>query len=228
MAIAADFRRLGPILLAVLAAGGCAATDRPSAAVEAGRALFETVFNPERNFAGDLGWSAYDQLMFTAVASSREDHAPDYSLAIAYRCLPVRAEHNYECRYVARMLRVRPADFPLQEAMARARTRVEREAALDRAGLDWLETDLLDCQGGILALDSVGMADWSPDSHYGRQRLEPIAHPATIRVRMTGTYVTSHYQGQRLGAGVPVAVSRLVETLAPCWRPSASPPPWRR
>jgi hypothetical protein len=224
-----DFRRiaLGLLLLAVLATSGCAAADRSPPAVRAGRALFESAFNPDRNFAGDLRPSSEDQLMLTAVASSRDDHAPDFSLAIAYRCL-TRANGNYECRYDARMLRMRSPESPLMNELARAATRAERDAALDRANLDWVEADILDCDRALLALDVVGMADWSPDVHYGRQRLEVIPHPAQIRVRMTGTYVTSHYQGWRLGAGVPTAVNRLLEVLAPCWRPSSSAPPWRR
>ena len=224
-----DFRRIALclLLLPVLATSGCAAADRSPPTVRAGRALFENVFNPERNFAGDLRPSSEDQLMLTAVASSRDDHAPDYSLAIAYRCL-TRANGNYECRYDARMLRVPPPQAPLMDELARAGTRAERDAALDLADLDWVEADILDCDRALLALDIVGMTDWSPDVHYGRQRLEVIPHPAQIWVRMTGTYATSHYQGWRHGAGVPTAVNRLLEVLAPCWRPSISAPPWRR
>ena len=229
MASQDDFRRLALALtlLPVLATGGCATADRPPATVQAGRALFATAFNPEHFFAGDLRPASQEQLVLTATTSSRDDHVPDYALAVAYQCR-TRANNRYECRYVARMLRVRGPGLPLLEALARAGTQTERNAALDRANLEWLEADMLDCERAPFAMDMVAMADWGPDVHYGRQRLEVISHPAQIRVRMTGTYATAHYEGWRLGQGVPTAVNYLIETLNPCWRPSSSAPPWRR
>lgn len=52
---------------------------------------------------------------------------------------------------------------------------------LDRAGLQWLEADVEVCPKGIFALDSVRVADWSPDIHYSLQDVddrEIIMRPA--------------------------------------------------
>ena len=80
-------------------------------------------------------------------------------------------------------------------------------------------------------MDSVRVADWRPDIHYALQPMEEreiILHPAAIRVSMHGSYSTAPYEGWVLAAGVPAAVTHLLETLEPCWRPADSPKPWRR
>lgn len=216
--------------LVLLTAAGCAGLGRPVSADQAGRRLFETAFNPDNNFAGDLRPSSDDALLLTAAASDRDDYVPAYSLAIAYRCLPA-GNDNWQCRYVARLLRTRQVDFPWLVELARARTIAERNAVIEAANLDWLEADVNSCEGGIHAMDSVRIADWRPDIHYALQPMEErqvILHPAMIRVRMTGSYVTSRYRGWRLGPGVPAAVNRLLEVLDPCWRPARSPRPWNR
>jgi len=218
--------------LVLLAAAGCAALGRPASVEQAGRTLFETAFNPDRNFAGDLRPSSDDEVLLTAAASNRDDYVPAYSLAIAYRCLPVGSDsENWQCRYVARLLRVRQTDVPWLAELAGARTAAARNAVLDAANFDWLEADVTTCAGGIHAMDSVRIADWRPDIHYALQLVEEreiIMHPAMIRVRMTGSYVTSRYRGWRLGPGVPAAVDRLLEVLEPCWRPAGSARPWNR
>src|SRR5688572_13068882 len=100
--------RLAAAVAAVLL-GGCATSDGWSH-VRTGHHLLKTAFSPDRNFAGDLRSSSDDHLLLTAAASNRDDYAPAFSLAIAYRCLPVsgRESGNWTCRYVARLLRVGP------------------------------------------------------------------------------------------------------------------------
>lgn len=223
------------LFIATLAA--CATHGRP-AGVQAGYRLFQTAFDPDRIFEGDLRPSSDDQLVLTVAASNRDDYAPAYSLAIAFRCLPTGEADSWECRYVARTLRVGPPgeeqtgrSFALLSRVQNARNSDEMTSLLDNAGLEWLEADVNGCANGILAMDSIRVADWRPDIHYALQPVEDrtvILHPAMISVRMSGNYTTSRYRGWVLADGVPAAVRRLLETLEPCWRPLPSPPPWKR
>jgi hypothetical protein len=120
------------------------------------------------------------------------------------------------------------------ELVAQARTAAsasEMRSTLDKGALAWLEADVDACPKGIFTMDSVRVADWRPDIHYALQAVEDreiIMHPASIRVRMSGSYTTSTYEGWVLAAGVPAAVRRLTETLEPCWKPALSPRPWNR
>jgi hypothetical protein len=237
---------VGTVLSALVMQPACAgsgdaaeADAAAEAAMETGRSLFQGAFDPSRNFSGDLRPNSSDELVLTAVASNRDDYAPAYSLAIAYRCLPSGKGGEWQCRFVARMLRVGPPgddqfdrSFALLEHVTGARSTREMNTRLDGAGLEWLEADVESCKGGIYAMDSVRVADWQPDIHPALQPASEteriILHPAMIRVRMSGFVTTSHYEGWVLAAGVPEAVDKLVSTLEPCWKPSTSSPPWRR
>jgi hypothetical protein len=230
--------KAGAAAALILLQAGCAETNPWVSVYAASHRLFDTAFDPDRNFAGDLRPSSDDGLVLTIVTSGRDDHAPALSLAIAYRCLPNGEGGQWQCRYVARALRVGPDDEELTDrslALVAAVDGVDDPAAfesvLERANLQWLEADVGACEGGILAMDSIRVADWRPDMHYALQPVEErdvVLHPAMIRVRMTGTYVTSRYQGWVLDNGVPAAACNLLETLEPCWRPSRSPRPWQR
>lgn len=202
-------------------------------------AVLREAFDPGRNFAGDLRPSSDDELVLSVRASSRDDYAPDYSLAIAYRCTPTDTEGQWRCGYAARLLRVGPHNedagfgrsLELFGGARRAASGSDMRARLDRAALQWLEADVDACPQGIFAMDSVRVADWRPDIHYALQPIEEreiILHPAAIRVSMRGTYSTATYEGWVLAAGVPEAVRHLLETLEPCWHPADSPRPWRR
>ena len=183
---------------------------------EEGRALFQTTFNPEQFFAGDIAKDSDDQLIMTVATSKRDDYLPDYSLAIAYRCDPI-GDNKCQPNYIARMLRVRPS-----EGLS--------NISYDPEHLEWLEASLWDCEGGISAMESVRKSDWHPDIHYmllGREDRDLIFHPAMIRIKMVGTYTTTSYEGWVLAQGAPAAVHEMVSILDRCWRPSESLPPWR-
>lgn len=222
----------GVILVAL---GGCAHIAAPT---ESGRDVLHAAFDPAMSFAGDLRDGSSDELLLTVWASARDDYAPAYSLAIAYRCLPEEGAETWPCEFRARMLRTAPTisdgfetSLALFHHAREAASAEAMRAYLDEAGLDWLEADVSACPKGIFAMDSVRVADWNPDIHYTLQKLEDralVLHPAEIRVAMRGTLARSTYQGWVLGNGVPAAVAKLVETLEPCWTPATSPPPWRR
>ena len=177
------------------------------------RGLFAEAFNPHRFFAGELRSNSDDQLILAVAASARDDYAPSYGLAVAYRCLPNTSSDQRRCSMYARLLRVDAAGgglFPLgrppRGGWGGTRSPEELDAALDEAGLDWLEADVAECEGGIFAMDSIRVADWRPDIHYTLQALEDrqvIMHPAMMRVTMSGSYATSTYQGWVLSPGVP-------------------------
>ena len=177
-----------------------------------------------------------DEMIVTVAASGRDDHAPAYSLAIAHLCDPI--EGGCRRRYVARVLRV-SADqeqwtslgLAVAQRVHEARGADEVEAALEESRLQWLEADAAACEGVIAAIDAVRLADWRPDlpsSLTPEGEGDVILHPAMIRVELWGTYVRTRYRGWLLGEGVPAAARQLIERLEPCWRPSPTPPPWKR
>lgn len=224
------------VMLVMGDVAGCASVHETATP---GVMVLHDAFDPVRNFAGDLRPSSDDELVLSVRASARDNYAPDYSLAIAYRCTPSDIAGQWRCGYAARLLRVGPSDDDGRferslllfnqarsiESVADERTR------LDQAPLQWLEADLDTCPNGVFAMDSVRVADWRPDIHYALQPVEQreiILHPAAIVVRMHGTYATSIYEGWVLAPGVPAAIRHLLDTLEPCWRAADSPKPWRR
>jgi hypothetical protein len=201
-----------------------------------GRGLFDTAFDPRRNFAGDIVPSSDDEMILTIAASGRDDYAPAYSLAIAQLCKPIEGG----CRryYAARVLRV-AADreqwfdrgLALVDRVHRARGAGEVETVLEDSNLEWLEADAAACEGVIAAIGAVRDADWRPDlpaSLTPQGEGDLVLHPAMIRVEMWGFNVRARYRGWLLGEGLPAAARQLIERLEPCWRPSRTKPPWRR
>jgi hypothetical protein len=221
------------VLLAAL--GGCASVKPPE---RPGLNVLDAAFDPERAFAGDLRESSDDAFILTVWAAARDNYAPSYSLAIAYRCMRSAQPEDWTCGFFARTLRTATAT---DDGLSKGRdlyayamdapTAPDMRRHLDRAGLEWLEADVAACPNGIFAMDSIRVADWNPDIHFRLQAMEDrqlILHPAEIRVMMSGSYTRSTYQGWVLANGVPAAVRKLVETLEPCWKPATSPQPWKR
>ena len=102
---------------------------------------------------------------------------------------------------------------------------------LDGSGLQWLEANVETCPGAVEAVEAVRASDWRPDPSgflpapgYGPL----LSHAARVRVRYSGLEATARFHGWTEAPGVPAAVTGLLDTLQPCWSPSASPPPWRR
>lgn len=202
----------------------------------AGEVVLDAAFDPVRSFKGDLE-GADDELVLTAWASARDDYAPAYSLAIAYRCLPTAKEGEYECGYTARMLRTGGREDEFERSLAlvalakETADAAEMRQALEGARLEWLEADVEACPNGIFAMDSVRVATWNPDIHpalQAREAREIIMHPAAIRVTMFGSYTRTTYEGWRLADGVPGGIHKLLETLEACWKPGTSRRPWNR
>lgn len=233
--------RASLIGIALIGATGCAAIDEyysPIARDGPGQAVLDAAFNPYNAFAGDLRESSDDEMILAVWASARDDYAPAYSLAIAYRCIPPTEGEEWSCGYFARMLRTGDAvENSLEKGLSlywqaqEAGNASDMKRHLDEAALDWLEADVAECDGGIFAMDSIRIADWNPDIHYKLQEVEDrelILHPAAIKVRMHGSYATSTYEGWILANGVPAAVQKLVKTLEPCWKSGKSPKPWNR
>jgi hypothetical protein len=213
-----------------------AANARKRSIFVTGAGLFDTAFDPRRNFAGDITPSSMDEMILTIAASGRDNYAPAYSLAIAHLCEPI--DDGCRRRYVARVLRVSadreqwtPLGLALAQRVHEARGADEVEAALEESKLQWLEADAAACEGVVAAIDAVRLADWRPDlpsSLTPEGEGDLILHPAMIRVELWGFNVRTRYQGWLLGEGVPAAARQLIERLEPCWRPSRTPPPWKR
>lgn len=227
--------RVLAVFVMIGSAGACVSVQGTSGP---GATVLSDAFDPRKSFAGDLVPNSDDELVLAVWASAREDYAPDYSLAIAYRCVAFETAGERRCGYTARMLRTAATDDERFEksldiaAQSRSVSSAEdMRERLDSASIQWLETEVDACPNGVFAMDSVRVADWRPDMHYALKPVEErqiIMHPAAIRVTMHGTYTTSTYEGWVLAAGVPAAVSHLLQTLEPCWRPALSPRPWRR
>lgn len=219
------------ILALIGALGGCASSRHVE---EPGKMILHMAFDPNRYFEGDLRPSSDDQLILTVHARARDDYAPAYSLAIAYRCTRTGAAGNWHCGYSARILRVEGSTEKSLELFERAKmanSTWEMKNRLDGAAVQWLETEIDACPNGIFAMDSIRIADWRPDIHHALQAVEDrevILHPAAIKVMMHGSYTTTTYEGWVLAPGVPAAVHHLIETLEPCWKLSSSRRPWRR
>jgi len=193
-------------------------------------------FDPSRAFAGEIRESSDDRLLLTAVASARDDYAPDYSLAIAFVCRPEGARCTGG--FIARLLRIvseeaeqTSASFQLIGEAARKGAKPALRSALAAGRLAWLETDIATCTGGIAAFDQVRLADWRPDLFYLLQREEDreiVIHPAELRIRMNGSNRSAEWRGWRNANGVPAAVDQLLKVLEPCWQEGKSRPPWER
>jgi hypothetical protein len=225
------------ILLIVRLTGAfaCAAVARPLKANTAQAALDEA-FDPDRIFKGEIRPNSDDEVILTAlvgIPDGRIPSIPDYSLAIAYRCIDDKASHTTHCCFTARMLRagVRPEDRQWAGQARFAKDAGEMRSMLDTTGPQWLEADVDACPNGIHAMDTIRIASWNPDTHYALLPMKDrqvILDPSMTRVSMKGTYVTSTYYGWAGANGVPVAVRKLTETLEPCWKPATAPRPWRR
>ena len=208
------------LFLAVLVLSGITSscsTIQSETIYKRGKNLFKTTFDPEQNFAGEIIENSLDELIMTVTTSRRDDYLPDYSLAIAYRVVPV-SDDKLQGQYIGRMLRVKKTDEPFG-------------FSYKPENLDWMEVNLWDCNGAIAAMDNVRKSDWQPDIHYSLLDVEDreiISHPAEMKVTMTGNYVTTTYKGWRLANGVPAAVREMVSVLEPCWKPSNSPTPWEK
>jgi hypothetical protein len=81
-----------------------------------GKPLFDTVFNPERNFP-DLAEGGNGQLILTVQTSARDDMAPAISLAVAYRCLSI-SPTMCQPTYTARMLRIGSEETQFQASVS--------------------------------------------------------------------------------------------------------------
>jgi len=173
------------LFLAVLVLSGITSscsTIQSETIYKRGKNLFKTTFDPEQNFAGEIIENSLDELIMTVTTSRRDDYLPDYSLAIAYRVVPV-SDDKLQGQYIGRMLRVKKTDEPFG-------------FSYKPENLDWMEVNLWDCNGAIAAMDNVRKSDWQPDIHYSLLDVEDreiISHPAEMKVTMTGNYVTISY-----------------------------------
>lgn len=234
------------LFLALFGASPGIASAKPVSPSD-GRALFKSIFDPEKYFGFDYsgaradGSISIEELILTAKVSARDDYLPEYALAIAYHCKPdSEKEVGYVCGYTARMLRVKPdkegstvsnALKLVRSARAARGTRAKRKA-FDRARLEWLEVSLFDdCKPAIEAMDELATTtDWQPSLHYTRIKLEHrdlILHPAQMWITMSGKARISRWQGWRNANGAAHGVNQLVGELDKCWKKPKSPPPWK-
>lgn len=202
--------------------------------VDVRRDVTDLAFDPARFFdAGpDLVRMAY----------RGDDHGwPVWSIAIRTGCLPGAPREGCGERRLARMVRARlpqGAERPRQRGVALVTDITGRKpadaaavaAALDTAGVEWLEADLATCPGALEALAGAGNTRWVPDgiAPAPGQDIAIVLHADRIRVEFPDHLRAATYDGW-IAPGSPAEwANRFARLIEPCWKTAAAPPPWRK
>ncbi len=223
----------------ILQSVGSAAQPAPQPRTETWAQIRDQVaalaFDPGRFFDGSP--EQFDKL--TIIYTGDDRGWPVYSIAVREGCFatPVRGQRCFERR--VRMVRapatpdmVRPrqrGSFLIQRLAGRGNVPIN--AALDRAGLEWMESDLDQCPAADAVLRSAGEIEWVARQTYARRPGEfpnIVLHADNIEVTFRTFARRATYSGYIAeGSPAPWAV-RFAEALEPCWRPATAPAPWRR
>lgn len=169
--------------------------------------------------------------------------APVYSLAIREGCLASQSSgRDCTTRRTARMVRAtappgqprpRMRGFALMQQVleADAVTREQIAATLDNARLEWVEADLAHCPAAAKLIQKADEIAWVPAEVHSPDLNRPrsiVLHADMVQVTFATSARQSTYVGH-VAEGSPARWAvELVDTLEPCWRPSAVSPPWRR
>lgn len=206
--------------------------------IEPQRTIIDLAFDPAR----------YDQPSpSVSIRYLGDDHAyPVYAIAINRKCRGTR-----ECRpaIMARMVRspnFKTAQRPRWAGMAvvrhvqkaEATTREAVAAALDTAGLEWLEADLSNCPGGAAILADLSSMTWARPVEMSRApspgNVPPPPPPPPLHADRISVAFDDWASGRAIYSGViddarPTGWAvRLAAGLEQCWKPSKQTPPWRR
>lgn len=192
-------------------------------------------FDPRRFFAGSRG--QFDKLTVTYTGDDRG--WPVYSIAVREGCFstPVRGQRCFA--RLARMVRapappgtLRPrqrGSFLIQRLAERGAISIS--AALDGAGLEWMESDLDQCPAADAVLRSAGQIEWVARQTYAPRPGELpniVLHADNVEVTFHSFARRATYSGY-VAEGSPASWAvRFAEALEPCWRPATAPAPWRR
>lgn len=192
-------------------------------------------FDPKKLFDDRAGGSDIVTIAYTG-----DDFAwPVFSIAIGRGCLHTEKKGPHcASRRVARMVRA-PAPPNLLRPRQRGSHLMQRvlrsdgpvRAALDGAGLEWVEADLNSCPGATERWTDGNAIKWVPPEVFtsGRDELRGIVmHADNVEVAFHHFARQSRYSGY-VAEGSPAqwAVD-LAEALERCWLPLTAVAPWQR
>lgn len=185
-------------------------------------------------------WLAFDPDLFFGspnyfnairIRSSFESW-PIYSIAIVDGCA-VKGAPRPACadQRLARMVRApigaRGNNLVAAIRKTGARDEVQISVALDKAGLEWLEADLVACPGAMAVVGKASAVPWGP--YNDRNTVFRMAsHAEMIEVLFSVSDGDMIWRGAVFD-GTPSAWAKdLATVLEPCWKPARAPAPWRR
>ena len=200
--------------------------------------LSALAFDPTRFFEDSIGASVL-------LRYRGDDYGwPVWSIAVQRRCEFQGQGKPCKPRHVARMVRA-----PGPQAGANHRPRwngtalvgsVEKRvkqgadivAAIDGAGIDWLEADVTACPAALAVLDRVDDVRWVDPGTIGSFGAAPggdiVLHADTIEVTFPNFDANARYVGW-LKPGSPARWGNdFTQALGPCWRPATAPAPWTK
>lgn len=167
-----------------------------------------------------------------------DDYAvPVYSMAIAF------VDNGFVARIVRskREVQERPraAGYRLLAKVgdARANSDGELKRLFDSGAVEWLETRIEDCPHAAQRVNALRHSKWSvdPDSRWSNihEKGDPlpiVLHADRVAIGYRNYLQTLAYDGYLNGdeEHVTTALSDLMETLEPCWKPSNAVAPWHR
>ncbi|HEX8533960.1 MAG TPA: hypothetical protein VF662_07310 [Allosphingosinicella sp.] len=240
-------RRAGFIAMAALATASQAQSGRPAPSriddfIERVSRLRgqveELAFQPGKLFEFQRG----REDIITVAYTGDDMGWPIYSIAIrevcrprpgGRGCVPGRAARMVRAPAPPELTRPRQRGFSLMQQMLRsgAETPEQVAAAVDKAGLEWLEGDLDACEAAAEVIRQADRIEWvvpeihSPDP----SKLQaPVLHSDMVEVTFVTFARKSSYHGYVAERSPGEWAGRLAAALEPCWRPAAAPPPWRR
>lgn len=169
---------------------------------------------------------------------------PVYAIAIAAGCVD---QENVRADGCVSGLRARMVRAPAPPGMTRPRQRGSHlvnqvtqrggsspeqiRAALDDIALEWVEADLRTCRGATAVLGRLRDAEWAPDAvaepNPAGEELSLVLHADIVRVELQQYARRTIYEGWLAEDSPAVWAESLAAALEPCWRPAATPPPWR-
>lgn len=206
-----------------------------SAFEDAKHEISRTAFDPATFFAGDAQVPPMLTIRYTG-----DDYAwPVYSIAVQQGCSLRGRRTAPACatQHVARMVRAPAfpnATRPRHRGSGLVGLVVQSgkplPAALDAAGLDWVEVDLADCPAAASVFGEVPDIEWVPRHIYAPEpnELELVLHADTIEVRFDGPARRMTYHGY-VAKGSPAAwAAKFAGALEPCWKKAGATPPWHR
>lgn len=203
--------------------------------MEARETVARLAFEPDRYF----GEEQYGRNDIRIVYSGDEFGWPIYAIAVRRGCVP--RNHGRRCKAGFRMRMARapaPADMtrprdraiPIWRKFTEGSSRTPQQVAaiLNDAGVEWLETDSVNCPGVAPLLERTSALTWVPaQPSPGQRPAAPLMHYDVVEVSFSAYSRRATYVGAIVEGAPSEWAARLASAAERCWRPAASAAPWR-